>query len=73
MADEITSKCATLTITEAESTIVKFDDKPDNLDDTGIYLSLVGKVLTNRSYIFEAMKKTLNQICRSQKEDYLGQ
>lgn len=62
MADEITNKCANLQITSDESSVISFEEAPDESDESGIALSLVGKVLTIRPYNFEAMKKTLNQI-----------
>lgn len=62
MADEIANKCADLRITNDKSKIIAFDDEgPDDDEDSGIGLSIVGKVLTIRPYNFEAMKRAMNQ------------
>lgn len=43
-----------------EDTIVSLDEIPDDEIDNDINLALlVGKVLSNRSYNFEALKRTL--------------
>ena len=62
MANEIVPKCADLRITDDESKVVSFDEVPNDNEDSGISLSLVGKVVTIRPYNFEAMKQTMNQI-----------
>lgn len=62
MADEIVTRCANLKLTEDDANIVALDDVPEIKEDSDLSLSLVGKVLTVRSYNFDAMKKTLNQI-----------
>ncbi|XP_019102985.1 uncharacterized protein LOC109133730 [Beta vulgaris subsp. vulgaris] len=62
MADELATNYSCLRITNDESSIVSFDDEPDLQEDDNLNLSLVGKVLNVRSYNFEAMKRTLNQI-----------
>ena len=62
MVDEISLKVSTLKITEAESQVIAFDDDANEDDNHDIALSLVGRVLTVRSYNFEALKRTLNQI-----------
>lgn len=62
MADEPPTNYSRLRITEDESSIVSFDDEPESKDDANLNLSLVGKLLNFRSYNFEAMKRTLNEI-----------
>ncbi|XP_010688971.2 uncharacterized protein LOC104902765 [Beta vulgaris subsp. vulgaris] len=61
MADDIVSRVSSLKITAEEDTVVEFLDNPNSETDD-FELTLVGKVLTIRTYNFDAMKKTLNQI-----------
>lgn len=69
MADDMISRCAKLKITADEREIVNFDDAPDEGDESGISLSLVGKVFTIRPYNFEAMKRNMNKIWSISKGD----
>lgn len=62
MVDDLATNYSRLRITEDESSIVSFDNEPEQHDDGNLNLSLAGKVLNVRSYNFEAMKRTLNQI-----------
>ncbi|XP_048496311.1 uncharacterized protein LOC125495591 [Beta vulgaris subsp. vulgaris] len=62
MADEILNKVSNLKITEAENQVISFDEGANEDDNHDLALSLVGRVLTVRSYNFEALKRTLNQI-----------
>ena len=62
MADDLANNYSRLRITEDDNSIVSLDDEPAVQDDENLNLSLVGKVLNVRSYNFEAMKRTLNQI-----------
>ena len=62
MADEITIKVSDLKITAEENRSIAFDDIPDTENNQDIALVLIGKVVTVRSFNFEALKRTLNQI-----------
>ena len=62
MAEEITRRCSNLKITEKEDIVVGFDDI-DTIDvNPSMELSVVGKVMTERPFNFEAFKRTMNQI-----------
>lgn len=62
MADDIAQKVSNLKITAAEENLLVFDEEVGTDSGQDIALSLVGKVLTVRSFNFEALKRTLNQI-----------
>ena len=62
MADEIIEKWSSLKITQAEDQIVSLDNDNSDIQQEAIALSIVGKVLTDRPYNFEAFKRTMNQI-----------
>ncbi|XP_057247549.1 uncharacterized protein LOC130589924 [Beta vulgaris subsp. vulgaris] len=61
MADDIVSRVSNLKITADEDTMVEFLENPNSETDD-FELTLVGKMLTVRTYNFDPMKKTLNQI-----------
>ena len=64
MADEIISKVSDLKITAEEDKTIAFDDIPDIENNQDFTLAVIGKVVTVtvRSYNFEALKRTLNQV-----------
>ena len=45
-----------------EDQLIAFDDAGGDDNNSDLELSLVGKVLTVRTYNFEALKRTLNQV-----------
>lgn len=62
MADEIISKYSNLKITAEEDDVVVNDDIPHETSVLDLQLSTVGRVMTVRTFSFEAFKKTMNQI-----------
>ncbi|KAL2899848.1 hypothetical protein RDABS01_024930 [Bienertia sinuspersici] len=62
MADELTTKCAQLSITSEEDDVVEFLEDIDNTHEEKLELSLVGKVQSVRPYNFNALKNTMNQV-----------
>lgn len=62
MADDIALKVSALKITVEENQTISLDDIPDSENKHDFALALVGKVMTRRSFNFEALKRTLNQI-----------
>ena len=62
MADDIVSRVSNLKITAEEDDVVEFNTDADAETDHDFELTVVGKVLTVRTFNFEAMKRTLNQI-----------
>lgn len=60
MADEILLKVSELKITAEENQSINLDDIPDNENSQDFALALIGKVVTVRSFNFEALKRTLN-------------
>ncbi|KAL2892387.1 Lysine--tRNA ligase [Bienertia sinuspersici] len=63
MEDELAHQCSHLKIsTVEEEDVVELGDNTDDNINTKIALSLVGRVLTLRSYNFVAMKNTMNQV-----------
>ncbi|XP_021758507.1 uncharacterized protein LOC110723457 [Chenopodium quinoa] len=62
MAGEIIEKWSKLSITEEENEIAELGGSNDEEQNNKLALSLVGKLLTIRSYNFEALQNTLKQI-----------
>lgn len=62
MTEEIINKVSNLKITEVEDQLIAFDDAGGDDNNSDLELSLVGKVLIVRTYNFEALKRTLNQV-----------
>ncbi|KAL2941144.1 Proline--tRNA ligase [Bienertia sinuspersici] len=62
MAEEIAEKCSNLRIQEDEEEIVNLESIEGVEENSCLKLSIEGKVLTERSYNFEAFKKTMNHI-----------
>ncbi|XP_019106198.1 uncharacterized protein LOC109135534 [Beta vulgaris subsp. vulgaris] len=62
MAEEIVNKVSNLKITEVEDQLIAFDDAGGDDNNSDLELYLVGKVLIVRTYNFEALKRTLNQV-----------
>lgn len=61
MVDDLIQRCANLTIMEEEE-IISLSGDADERCNRDISLSIVGKVLTDRPYNFDAFKRTMNQI-----------
>nr|CCA66049.1 hypothetical protein [Beta vulgaris subsp. vulgaris] len=62
MADEIILKVSAMKLTAEEDKTLAFDDISDTANNQDFTLSLIGKVVTVRSFNFDALKRTLNQI-----------
>ena len=62
MADEIILKVSEMKITAEEDKTIGFDDIPEIVCNKDFTLALVGKVVTVRSFNFDALKRTLNQV-----------
>ncbi|XP_021750424.1 uncharacterized protein LOC110716098 [Chenopodium quinoa] len=62
MAEDITDRWARLKIMEEEGVVADLGGQEDVAPPENIGLSLVGKILTIRSYNFEAMQRTLKQV-----------
>lgn len=61
MADDIVSRVSNLKIRAEEGAAAEFHDVLNIENNHDFVLTLVGKVLTVRTYNFEAMRRTLNQ------------
>ncbi|KAL2920761.1 hypothetical protein RDABS01_012252 [Bienertia sinuspersici] len=66
MADDLANDWSKLKITEEEDVVIGGDDENinDKDSDTQISLLLVGKLLTQKPFNFEAMKRTLTNVWR---------
>lgn len=62
MVDDIASRVSSLRITAEEDKLIALDDVPENEKNCNFDLPLVGKVMAIRTYNFNALKRTLNQI-----------
>lgn len=62
MVDDIVSRISNLKIMAEEGIIVALDDVTEDDFNAEINLTLVGKVMTVRSYNFAALNRTMNQI-----------
>ncbi|XP_021766647.1 uncharacterized protein LOC110731120 [Chenopodium quinoa] len=62
MAEELTEKWSSLKITYEEEEIAEFGDSSSNTQESKMAFSIVAKLLTVRSYNFEALQRTLKQI-----------
>lgn len=62
MADEIISKCSNLRITEDENFVVSLEETVGDDSSHALDLAMVGKVIASRSFNFDALKRTMNQI-----------
>lgn len=62
MDDEFIARCSSLKIKEDEETIVELDTVTKNPNANNLDKAIVGKVMSRRPYIFEAFKRTMNQI-----------
>lgn len=62
MADQLSERVASMKITATEDNIVELGEIEDEAIETSMNMAVVGKVITMRSYNFEALKRTLNQI-----------
>ena len=63
MDDDILVRCSALKITEEEDEVVNLTELGTDISASpSMELALVGKVMTRRSYNFDAFKKTMNQI-----------
>ena len=62
MDEDILLRCSNLKITAEEDDIVVFDDVTDGNINPSIELSIVGRVMTERPFNFDAFKRTMNQI-----------
>lgn len=70
MADDLSKRCAQLSIIEEEEEIVEFDEATNKTIADKVTLSLVGKVLSVRNYNFNALKNTMNQVWSLSKKLY---
>lgn len=61
MADEIAQKYSNLRITVDEEEVVLFDSMSEDTSNSSLDLAIVGKVMTERPYNFEAFQRTMNQ------------
>lgn len=57
MADEIISKYSNLKITAEDDDVVVIDDIPHETSVLDLQLSIIGRVMTVRTFNFEAFKK----------------
>lgn len=62
MADKLIEKVTNLKITADEESVVVLEGIEKDPSDEARVLAMVGRVLSNRPYNFEALKRTLNQI-----------
>lgn len=62
MAEDIVLRCWNLKITADEDDIVVLDNVTNENVNPSIDLSIVGKVITERPFNFNAFKRTMNQI-----------
>lgn len=62
MAEDLALKISSLKIMAEEDQAITFDKIPETDTIHDMALTLVGKVLTVRTYNFEALKRTLNLI-----------
>lgn len=62
MTNDIAFKVSSLRITAEEYRIIALDDVLETNDRSNFDLMLVGKVMTVRTFNFEAQKRTLDQI-----------
>uniref|UniRef100_A0A803MR74 CCHC-type domain-containing protein n=1 Tax=Chenopodium quinoa TaxID=63459 RepID=A0A803MR74_CHEQI len=62
MAEEITDQWAKLKITAEEEDIAEFCDVDSESHESKIALSLIGKLITVRSFNFEAFQNTMKQV-----------
>lgn len=62
MADQLIERVSNLKITAAEDNTVELGDITDDVNESSMIMAVVGKVITMRSYNFDALKRTLNQI-----------
>ncbi|XP_010672836.2 uncharacterized protein LOC104889341 [Beta vulgaris subsp. vulgaris] len=61
MAGELIEQCRNLRINDAESKILEISELDDGIDEDQVYLVLVGRLVTERSFNIEAFKRTMIQ------------
>ena len=61
MADDLINKCSSLRITEDEEEIIPLGDVIGEDVNSIMELAIIGKVLTERPYNFEALKKKVQR------------
>ncbi|XP_010684899.1 uncharacterized protein LOC104899410 [Beta vulgaris subsp. vulgaris] len=69
MADEIIKKVSDYKIAAEENNPIAFDDLPDIENTQDFALALIGKIVTVRSFNFEALKRHIERDCVESSED----
>ena len=68
MADQLIERVLSMKITAEEEGIIELGGITEESTDTSMSMAVVGKVVTVRSYNFDALKRTMNQIWTLTKE-----
>lgn len=62
MAEDIVERCSKLALTNTEDDVIDFGDSTEEGMDEKLSMRLIGRVLTAKPLIFDAVRRTLLQI-----------